>query len=116
VQSEEAARATAPIVLSGLVEEKLWLAEAIKSGYGDHPDVSQRVRAFEVTLLVERYLEEVLGAGMVDPEVFRAVGYDTDIYSGFAFGVGIERIAMLKYGINDIRMFFENDMRFLRQF
>ncbi len=59
---------------------------------------------------------EVLGAGMVDPEVFRAVGYDTEEYSGFAFGVGIERIAMLKYGINDIRMFFENDTRFLKQF
>jgi len=59
---------------------------------------------------------EVLGAGMVDPEVFRAVGYDPNEYSGFAFGIGIERMAMLKYGINDIRMFFENDVRFLRQF
>lgn len=59
---------------------------------------------------------EVLGCGMVHPAVFENVGYDTDKYSGFAFGMGVERIAMLKYGINDIRMFFENDIRFLRQF
>ncbi|MDY0220026.1 MAG: phenylalanine--tRNA ligase subunit alpha [Desulfobacterium sp.] len=59
---------------------------------------------------------EVLGAGMVHPAVFENVGYDTDIYTGFAFGMGIERIAMLKYGIDDLRKFFENDMRFLRQF
>lgn len=59
---------------------------------------------------------EILGCGMVDPEVFRSVGYDTDKYSGFAFGMGIERIAMLKFGINDIRLFFENDIRFLKQF
>ena len=59
---------------------------------------------------------EILGCGMVDPEVFKGVGYDPDKYSGFAFGMGIERIAMLKFGINDIRLFFENDIRFLRQF
>jgi len=59
---------------------------------------------------------EVLGAGMVHPAVFENVGYDTEIYSGFAFGMGIERLAMLKYGIDDLRKFFENDMRFLRQF
>ncbi|MBS3732844.1 MAG: phenylalanine--tRNA ligase subunit alpha, partial [Desulfobacterales bacterium] len=59
---------------------------------------------------------EVLGCGMVHPVVFENVGYDTNRYSGFAFGMGVERIAMLKYGINDIRMFFENDIRFLRQF
>ncbi len=59
---------------------------------------------------------EILGAGMIDPEVFKAVGYDPDIYSGFAFGMGVERIAMLKYGIKDLRMFFENDVRFLQQF
>ncbi|HEX9859833.1 MAG TPA: phenylalanine--tRNA ligase subunit alpha [Nitrospirota bacterium] len=59
---------------------------------------------------------EVLGAGMVDPAVFKGVGYDTDIYSGFAFGLGMERIAMLKYGIDDIRLFYENDLRFLGQF
>ncbi|SLM28842.1 phenylalanine tRNA synthetase, alpha subunit [Desulfamplus magnetovallimortis] len=59
---------------------------------------------------------EVLGSGMVHPAVFENVGYDTQIYSGFAFGMGIERLAMLKYGIDDLRKFFENDMRFLGQF
>jgi phenylalanyl-tRNA synthetase alpha chain len=59
---------------------------------------------------------EILGAGMIHPRVFEMVGYDADIYSGFAFGMGVERIAMLKYSIDDIRLFFENDMRFLRQF
>jgi len=59
---------------------------------------------------------EVLGSGMVDPAVFQNVGYDPDRYAGFAFGMGIERIAMLKFGIDDIRKFFENDLRFLRQF
>ncbi|MDH3973664.1 MAG: phenylalanine--tRNA ligase subunit alpha [Deltaproteobacteria bacterium] len=59
---------------------------------------------------------EILGAGMIDPEVFKAVGYDPDLYTGFAFGMGVERIAMLKYGIKDLRMFFENDVRFLNQF
>ncbi|MFH1625943.1 MAG: phenylalanine--tRNA ligase subunit alpha [Pseudomonadota bacterium] len=59
---------------------------------------------------------EILGSGMVDPEVFKIVGYNPDHITGFAFGLGIERIAMLKYGINDIRLFFENDMRFLGQF
>ena len=52
---------------------------------------------------------------MVHPEVFKKVKYDTDAYTGFAFGIGIERLAMLKYNINDLRMFFENDLRFLRQ-
>lgn len=59
---------------------------------------------------------EILGAGMVHPNVFRAVGYDEEKYTGFAFGMGVERIAMLKYGIDDIRLFFENDIRFLSQF
>jgi phenylalanyl-tRNA synthetase alpha chain len=59
---------------------------------------------------------EILGSGMVDPEVFKNVGYDPEEYSGFAFGLGLERIAMLKYGISDIRLFFENDWRFLEQF
>jgi len=59
---------------------------------------------------------ETLGAGMVDPEVFRHVGYDSENYTGFAFGMGIDRIAMLKLGIDDVRLFFENDLRFLRQF
>ncbi len=59
---------------------------------------------------------EILGSGMVDPEVFRMVGYDPETVTGFAFGMGIERIAMLRYGIDDLRLFFENDLRFLRQF
>ena len=59
---------------------------------------------------------EILGAGMVDPAVFKFVNYDAEKWSGFAFGLGIERISMLKYGINDIRLFFENDLRFLKQF
>ncbi|MFP4306338.1 MAG: phenylalanine--tRNA ligase subunit alpha [Desulfococcaceae bacterium] len=59
---------------------------------------------------------EILGAGMVHPAVFENVGYDTDRYSGFAFGMGVERITMLKYGVDDIRKYFENDFRFLRQF
>jgi phenylalanyl-tRNA synthetase alpha chain len=59
---------------------------------------------------------EIAGAGMVDPEVFKFVGYDPDVYSGYAFGMGIERIAMIKYGIDDIRLFLENDLRFLEQF
>jgi len=59
---------------------------------------------------------EILGSGMIDPEVFRSVNYDSEAYSGFAFGMGLERIAMLKYGVNDLRLFFENDLRFLTQF
>lgn len=59
---------------------------------------------------------EILGAGMVDPEVYRHVGYDSEQFTGFAFGMGIERIAMLKYGIADMRLLFENDLRFLKQF
>lgn len=59
---------------------------------------------------------EILGCGMIDPEVFKSVGYDPEVYSGFAFGLGVERVTMLKYGIGDLRMFFENDVRFLRQF
>jgi len=59
---------------------------------------------------------EILGSGMIHPNVFKHVGYGPKKYTGFAFGMGIERIAMLKYGINDIRLFFENDLRFLKQF
>lgn len=59
---------------------------------------------------------EIMGCGMVDPEVFKSVKIDPEKYTGFAFGIGIERVAMLKYGINDIRLFFENDKKFLNQF
>ena len=59
---------------------------------------------------------EILGAGMVHPQVLRNGGYDPEVFSGFAFGMGPERITMLKYGIDDIRYFFSNDLRFLEQF
>src|SRR5438270_4460084 len=59
---------------------------------------------------------EIAGCGMVHPEVFEQVGYDPEVWSGWAFGFGIERIAMIRYGINDIRLFYENDLRFLSQF
>jgi len=59
---------------------------------------------------------EVLGCGMVHPEVFRHVGIDSERWTGFAFGLGVERLAMLRYGVNDLRMFYENDLRFLQQF
>ncbi len=59
---------------------------------------------------------EIMGCGMVDPNVLEASGIDSKVYSGFAFGMGVERIAMLKYGVNDLRMYFENDVRFLNQF
>jgi phenylalanyl-tRNA synthetase alpha chain len=59
---------------------------------------------------------EILGSGMIDPEVFRFVGYDPEVYSGYAFGLGVERIAMLRVGLNDIRLFYENNVQFLKQF
>ncbi len=59
---------------------------------------------------------EVLGCGMIHPNVFESAGVDTERYTGFAFGMGVERLAMLRYGVNDLRLFFENDLRFLRQF
>ncbi|MCU7936419.1 MAG: phenylalanine--tRNA ligase subunit alpha [Candidatus Thiodiazotropha sp. (ex Dulcina madagascariensis)] len=59
---------------------------------------------------------EVLGCGMIHPEVFRHVGIDSEAYTGYAFGMGVERLTMLRYGVNDLRLFFENDLRFLKQF
>ena len=59
---------------------------------------------------------EVMGCGMVDPAVLEELGIDPEKYKGFAFGLGVERFAMLRYGINDLRMFYQNDVRFLRQF
>jgi len=59
---------------------------------------------------------EILGCGMVHPNVFKHVGIDSERYTGFAFGLGVERMAMLRYGVNDLRLFFENDLRFLEQF
>ncbi|HTN69983.1 MAG TPA: phenylalanine--tRNA ligase subunit alpha [Methylomirabilota bacterium] len=82
----------------------------ICGGQGSHRD-GQTCRVCKGTGWLE-----ILGAGMIDPQVFRFVGYDPEKVSGFAFGMGVERIAMLKYGIDDIRLFFQNDLRFLRQF
>jgi phenylalanyl-tRNA synthetase alpha chain len=59
---------------------------------------------------------EILGCGMVHPEVFRHTGVDSERYTGYAFGLGVERMAMLRYGVNDLRLFFESDLRFLQQF
>ncbi|MBM4208139.1 MAG: phenylalanine--tRNA ligase subunit alpha [Gammaproteobacteria bacterium] len=59
---------------------------------------------------------EVMGCGMIHPEVFKSVDIDNEVYSGFAFGMGVERLSMLRYGINDLRLFFENDLKFLQQF
>ena len=59
---------------------------------------------------------EIVGCGMVHPNVLRNVGIDPERHTGYAFGMGIERLAMLRYGVNDIRLYFENDLRFLRQF
>jgi phenylalanyl-tRNA synthetase alpha chain len=59
---------------------------------------------------------EIAGCGMVHPNVFKATGIDSERYTGYAFGMGIERLAMLRYGVNDLRLFFESDLRFLRQF
>jgi phenylalanyl-tRNA synthetase alpha chain len=59
---------------------------------------------------------EVLGCGMVHPEVFKHTGLDDETYTAYAFGMGVERLAMLRYGVNDLRLFFENDLRFLQQF
>ena len=59
---------------------------------------------------------EILGCGMVHPAVFEAVGYDAEKYTGFAWGIGIERVAILRYQVEDIRLFYENDLRFLEQF
>jgi len=59
---------------------------------------------------------EILGCGMVHPAVFEQIGIDAERYTGYAFGMGVERLAMLRYGVNDLRLFFDNDLRFLRQF
>jgi len=59
---------------------------------------------------------EILGCGMVHPKVLSGCGIDPEVYSGFAFGMGLERMVMRRYGIDDLRLFFENDMRFLNQF
>ncbi|MCH8135728.1 MAG: hypothetical protein IIB77_07100 [Proteobacteria bacterium] len=59
---------------------------------------------------------EILGCGMVHPNVLESAGVDPEVYTGYAFGIGVERLAMLRYGVTDLRRFFENDLRFLEQF
>jgi len=111
-----------------MVDLKTTIDQFIHAFYG--PDMKWRFRpsffpftepSCEVDLLWvdkkgnEEWME-VAGCGMVDPNVFDAVGIDSEKYTGWAWGFGIERLAMLKYGINDIRLFYENDLRFLQQF
>ena len=103
---------------------KFTLEEFAKKMFGEKTAIRLRPSFFpftEPSFEVDVYLEgygwlEILGAGMVDPEVFKSVGYDPEKWSGFAFGMGIDRIAMLKYGITDIREFIKNDVRFLRSY
>src|SRR6202453_1169131 len=97
------------------------MGEAIKTRFRPHY-FSYTEPSFEIdfsspmTRKMGREWLEIAGCGMVHPKVFENVGYDPEIWSGWAFGFGIERIAMLRYEINDIRLFYENDARFLRQF
>ncbi len=103
---------------------KFTLEEFAKRMFGENTKVRLKPSYFpftEPSFEVDVYLEgygwlEILGAGMVDPAVFKNVGYDPEEWSGFAFGMGIERIAMIKYGIRDIREFIKNDARFLKSY
>ncbi len=103
---------------------KFTLSEFARRMFGEGAKIRLRPSFFpftEPSFEVDVYLEgygwlEILGAGMVDPEVFRSVGYDPEEWSGFAFGMGIDRIAMLKYGIKDIRELVKNDARFLASY
>ena len=83
--------------------------------YGHHFPYTEPSLEVEVQNDEGQWLE-ILGCGLIHPNVFKNVGYPKGKYSGFAFGMGVDRIAMLKHGINDIRLFYENDLRFLRQF
>ena len=106
-------------------DQKGILEYFVKRMFG--PDTKMRFRpsffpftepSAEVDIWSEKRCQwiEILGCGMVDPEVFKSVNVDPDIWHGFAFGMGVERICMLKYGIDDIRLFYQGDMRFLEQF
>ncbi|EIJ42665.1 phenylalanyl-tRNA synthetase, alpha subunit [Beggiatoa alba B18LD] len=92
------------------------LAIRVRPSYFPFTEPSAEVDVEWIGKNGERRWLEILGCGMVHPNVFKAVGFDTEKYTGFAFGMGIERLAMLRYGVNDLRLFFENDLRFLRQF
>ena len=80
------------------------------------PSVEIDIKSKNITGKFHNKWLEVMGAGMVDPNVYKAVGYDENTCTGFAFGIGVERMAMLRYGISDIRNFFDNDIRLLEQF
>ena len=110
-----------------MVDLKTTLFQFAKAYFGEEAEVRMRPSFFPFTepsaevdmkmrIKGEWQWVELGGCGMVDPNVLEAVGVDPEVYSGFAFGLGIERIAMRKYGIQDIRLLFENDARFLRQF
>jgi len=110
-----------------MVDLKSTLIQFAHAMFGPEADVRLRPSYFPFTepsaeldikmRVKEKYdWVEIGGCGMVDPNVFEAVGYDPERWSGFAFGLGIERVAMRRYGIEDIRWFYENDLRFLRQF
>jgi phenylalanyl-tRNA synthetase alpha chain len=110
-----------------IVDLKTTLFQFARAYFGEKAEVRMRPSFFPFTepsaevdmkmkVRGEWQWVELGGCGMVDPNVFQAVGYDSEEWTGFAFGLGVERIAMRKYGISDIRMLFENDARFLRQF
>ncbi|MCH2151906.1 MAG: phenylalanine--tRNA ligase subunit alpha [Phycisphaerales bacterium] len=110
-----------------LVDLKATLIQFARTYFGPDADVRMRPSFFpftepsaevDIRMPVRGKMQwvELGGCGMVDPNVFKAVGYDPEVWTGYAFGLGIERIAMRKYGIPDIRWLFENDARFLRQF
>ena len=110
-----------------MVDLKTTLIQFAKAMFGDEAEIRLRPSYFpftepsaelDIKMQVKGVYDwvELGGCGMVDPNVFKAVGYDPEVWTGFAFGLGIERVAMRRYGIEDIRWFFENDIRFLRQF
>ena len=110
-----------------MVDLKTTLIQFARAMFGDDAEVRLRPHYFpftepsaelDVKMEVRGKMQwvEIGGCGMVDPNVFEAVGYDPEVWTGFAFGLGIERVAMRRYGIGDIRWLFENDVRFLKQF
>jgi phenylalanyl-tRNA synthetase alpha chain len=106
---------------------KTTLIQFVRAYFGEDAEIRLRPSFFpftepsaeidvKMTIRGQTRWVEIGGCGMVDPAVFEAVGYDPEVWTGFAFGLGIERLAMRKYGIQDIRLLFENDVRFLKQF
>src|SRR5215216_2205300 len=103
-------------------EEMCRILRKVGFTVADGPEVETEYYCFDADLTathlpkVKKPWIEIGGCGMVDPTVFEAVGYDPEVWSGYAFGMGLERLAMLLYGIDDIRHFYQNDLRFLKQF